>query len=143
MDFTTKDSGQRQEFATGAKRDTQSNKPRYALISPFAMKRLASLLARGAEKYDERNWEKGMPFSRFMESAMRHLNQYLMKEDPSEDHLAAVLFNIMAIMHFEEVGRTDLDDLPRWISERTEPSPRSNYDIPPPIQRQIFSPVYK
>jgi hypothetical protein len=32
--------------------------------------------------------------------------------DRDEDHLAAVLFNVMALTHFDELGRTDLDDLP-------------------------------
>jgi hypothetical protein len=112
--FETKDSGARQEFDTGAKRDTQEGKPRYSLISPFALKRLAMLMVRGAEKYDEWNWEKGMPYSRFYESAERHLKQWYMQEEMQEDHLAAVLFNIMAIMHFQETGRTDLDDMKVW-----------------------------
>lgn len=113
--FYTKDSGARQEFDTGAKRDTQDGKPRYSLISPFAMKRLAMLMVRGAIKYDEWNWEKGMPFSRLYDSAERHLKQFYLGEEPDEDHLAAVLFNIMAIIHFEEVGRgKELNDLKVW-----------------------------
>lgn len=112
--FCTKDSGARQEFDTGAKRDTQDGKPRYSLISPFAMKRLAMLMVRGAEKYDEWNWERGMPYSRFYDSAERHLKQWYMKEEMQEDHLAAVLFNIMCIMHFQETGRDDLDDIKIW-----------------------------
>ena len=34
--------------------------------------------------------------------------------DETEDHLAAVLFNAAAIMHFQDTGRTDLDDRPKW-----------------------------
>ena len=113
MDFQTKDSGARQNFETGAKRDTQEGKPRFDLISPFMMTRLASLMERGAVKYGEWNWEKGMPFSRFFGSAFRHLMQYW-KGDRDEDHLAAVIFNLMAIIHFEEVGREDLNDLKKW-----------------------------
>ena len=109
-DFITKDSGKRQEFETGAKRDIQDDKPRPDLISPHALLRIGGLLARGADKYGERNWEKGMPYSRFLASAFRHLLQYA-KGDRDEDHLAAVCFNIMAIIHFEELGRTDLDDI--------------------------------
>jgi hypothetical protein len=111
--FETKDSGEREKFDTGAVRDTEEGKPRYDLISPFALTRLAHLLARGAEKYCERNWEKGMYVSRLYSSGLRHFIQYFMG-DRSEDHLAAVLFNVMAIIHFEELEREDLFDLPQW-----------------------------
>lgn len=52
-------------------------------------------------KYGERNREKGQPIERLYESANRHLMQYAMGEK-DEDHLAAVMFNIQAILHFEE-----------------------------------------
>lgn len=113
--FITKDSGERRLFDTGAVRDVTSGKPDYSLISPFAMKRLAMLMVRGAEKYGKFNWTKGMKFSVFWESFCRHSNQFYMQESPEEDHLAAILFNIMAIMHFQEVGRSEeLNDLPNW-----------------------------
>ena len=109
-DFTIRDSGERREFETGAVRDVQVSKPRPDLISPYALWRIGVHLAKGAEKYGPRNWEKGMPFSVFVASLCRHLVQYMMK-DRVEDHLAAICFNVMAIMHFEETGRKELDDL--------------------------------
>ena len=113
MGFVTKDSGQREQYDSGAVRDTRAGKARYDLVSPWALRRIALLYERGAAKYDDRNWEAGMPFCRFLDSAMRHLQQYLMG-DTTEDHLAAVAWNVMAIIHFEETGRTDLDDRPQW-----------------------------
>ena len=114
--FTTKDSGEHQEFETGMKRDTQSGKPRYDLIPTLALKRVAELYARGAEKYDENNWMKGQPFSRALASLERHLHQFK-QGDTDEDHLAAVVFNTLALMHYQETGRTELDDLPRFNYE--------------------------
>lgn len=113
MNYETKDSGKRQEFQTGAVRDTEENKARYDLISPLALTRLANLMARGAVKYNEWNWSKGMPTSRLFSSGLRHLIQYSLG-NRDEDHLAAVMFNVMAIIHFEEMGRTDLDDMQKW-----------------------------
>ncbi len=117
--FTVKDSGSREQFSSGAVRDTEEGKPRYDLISPWALTRLANHMARGAKKYGDRNWEKGMPRARLFSSALRHLMQAIMAAnepgDPwgvvrafnntedAEDHLSAVLFNVMAIIHFEEV----------------------------------------
>jgi hypothetical protein len=34
--------------------------------------------------------------------------------DREEDHLAAVLFNVMALVHFDELERSDLDDMPYY-----------------------------
>lgn len=111
--YATKDSGERKVFDTGAQRDIESGKPRYDLIPTFALKRLAELYARGAEKYREWNWTEGIPYSRMLSSAERHLQQWK-QGDRDEDHLAAVAWNILGLIHYEEVGRDDLDDLPRF-----------------------------
>lgn len=94
--FVTKDSGKRQEFSTGMKRDTSENKPRYDLIPRFMLKRWADLMQRGAVKYEERNWEKAKTkeeLARYRESAYRHFMAWLDGEE-DEDHAAAILFNV-------------------------------------------------
>jgi hypothetical protein len=101
MKYKTKDSGEREEFKTGSKRDSRVGKGRYDLISTVGMKRLARLYERGAIKYDDNNWQKGQPVSRFMDSLIRHAFNYLEGED-TEDHLAAVAWNAFAAMHMEE-----------------------------------------
>lgn len=123
-DYNLKDSGERQEFSTGARRDIQKGKGYYYLISPFMLERLAKWLEKGAQKYGERNWELGMPFSRFVDSAFRHLVKFMLGME-DEDHLAAIIFNIMAIIHFQELLKNDLDDLPHYkgtlhVSENKE-----------------------
>jgi len=110
-EFFTKDSGKREKFGSGAVRDTHEDKSRFDLIPPLALKRVADLYTRGAIKYDERNWEKGIPISRCYASLMRHVFQYGMG-DIEEDHLAAVAWNALAIMHFEETMRFELWDMP-------------------------------
>lgn len=101
--FITKDSGKRQEYSTGMKRDLQENKPRFDLIMPLAvpyneqlLTRWALLMDRGASKYDARNWEKAKTteeLDRFKASAIRHFIQWMNNEE-DEDHAVAVLFNI-------------------------------------------------
>ena len=97
------DSGRRQSFGKGmAIRDTADDKPRPDLISPFAEERQGHWLRMGAAKYAERNWENGMPFSRCVASLKRHVMKYQQgKRD--EDHLAAIMFNAMALIHYEEM----------------------------------------
>ncbi len=50
-----KDSGERQEFDTGARRDTQDGKVLYGLIPPYPLKRLAQHYTNGAVKYGDIN----------------------------------------------------------------------------------------
>lgn len=109
MKFTTLDSGKRDDFATGARRDTQEGKPRYHLIPVGPTRRIADLFTRGAVKYGENNWQKGMPFSRVMDSLLRHVHAYR-AGDRTEDHLAAVAVNAMFLMEYE-VTHPELNDL--------------------------------
>lgn len=112
-DWQTKDSGSRQAFETGAVRDIQEGKPRFDLIPTFALERVAGLYGRGAEKYGDNNWQKGIPFSRCLASLERHLHQFKQGKT-DEDHLAAVVWNALAIMHYQEVGFDELNDMPDY-----------------------------
>lgn len=102
MGYELKDSGERQVFETGAHRDTDI-KSRPDLISAYALYRTGEWLLAGINKYGERNWELGIPISRFVASLERHLLKYKMGMQ-DEDHLAAIMFNVQAIMHFEELA---------------------------------------
>ena len=100
------DSGARMVYGDGAMREPTTGKGRFDLISPFALDRLAHWYEAGAKKYADRNWEKGMPFNRTLDSALRHLNRW-MRGDRSEDHLAAAAWNVFAMLHFEETGQAE------------------------------------
>ena len=126
LSYITKDSGAREDFSTGARRDVQSGKPRFELIPVEALERLATLYARGAEKYGEHNWQRGMPFSRVAASLLRHAYAWL-KGDREEDHLAAVAWNAFALMAYEawvSKGRLPpaLDDVTRPTHPETSAS---------------------
>ena len=92
--------GERLKFQGGAEREAATNKGRFDLVPPLPLVRLAKHYEAGARKYAERNWEKGLPLSRFIDSAFRHLVQFMMGER-SEDHLAAVLWNIAGYIQTE------------------------------------------
>jgi hypothetical protein len=111
------------DFATGAHRSSAAGKGRYDLIPTEAKRRVAIKYEQGGINHGDRNWEKGMPFSRLVDSAQRHLDQYL-SGDRSEDHLAAIVWNVNAIMHFEKYmpEMNDLPDYNRKLPELT-PSP--------------------
>ena len=101
-DFNSvKDSGKREEFNSGSKRDSRVGKGRFDLLPGRAMKRLAKHFENGAVKYGDNNWQKGQPISRYMDSAMRHIFCYLMGMD-DEDHLVAGAWNLMCACETEE-----------------------------------------
>ena len=103
MKYETKDSGKRQDYESGMRRDLQDGKPDFHLIMPKAvpyseqlLTRWAELMARGRDKYGSRNWELASSeeeLERFKSSAFRHFMQWINGED-DEDHAAAVLFNV-------------------------------------------------
>lgn len=105
----------KETFATGAQRDTRAGKGRYDLISTHAMKRLALRLEQGAAHYGDRNWEKGMPLMRCVDSLKRHLDQWI-EGSLSEDHLAGVLFNAMALADMDT--RIERGELPESLDDR-------------------------
>lgn len=92
---------------------------RYDIIPVEALKALAIHYERGIGKYSERNWEKGLPLSRHLNSAIRHLQNFL-DGDQVEDHLSACVWNAFCIQHNLEMIRrgilpASLNDLPNYM----------------------------
>lgn len=83
-------------------------------ISAFAktLKELAIHFQIGAEKYGERNCEKGLPLSSFRDSGLRHLTQYVNGETDEPHFISAIWNFVMAewtIMNHPE----RCDELPK------------------------------
>lgn len=120
--MTIKDSGQRREFTTGAVRDMQKGKGRYDLIPWEAIHELALQCEDGANKYGERNCEKGIPLHSLIDSGIRHLSCYLrgMKDEP---HLRAALWNIAFAIYMEQ-RHPELIDIPtRYVDSEYPTAP--------------------
>ena len=66
-----------------------------------AIIRLSKHYEQGAKKYTRLNYQKGIPVSAFMDSALRHIFKYLDGWD-DEDHLSAAAFNVLGAMQMEE-----------------------------------------
>ena len=83
------------------------DKPRFDLVPAAALEEVARVLTAGAEKYSDRNWEKGMRWGRPFASAMRHLWAWWRGEDNDPEtglsHMAhaacCVLFLLQYILH--------------------------------------------
>ena len=119
-----KDTGHRREFDSGAQRDRGEYKGRPVLMSPMVNRLLSKHFEEGALKYEERNWEKGMPLSVYFDSAQHHLND-LHEGLTDEDHAIAALWNIHCFIHTRiMIARgllpEDLDDMPDYTKETDE-----------------------
>ena len=97
-------------FNSGAVRDNSEGKGRCDLLPACAILRLAKHFENGAKKYQERNWELGIPISSYMDSAIRHLMKYLDGQN-DEDHFCAAAWNCLCAMWTEE-KYPELQDLP-------------------------------
>lgn len=76
-------------------------KLRYDLLHPHALKGLTQVLTAGANKYAERNWENGMPWSKsVLASAQRHLAKIVAGEDYDEETGLLHADHLQANAHF-------------------------------------------
>jgi hypothetical protein len=86
---------------TGAVRSSAEGRGRYDLVPQIVIDRFAKHLEKGAKKYTDNNWQKGMNIRRCLSSLLRHAFQLLIG-DETEDHLAAIIFNAGAVMFFRD-----------------------------------------
>jgi hypothetical protein len=100
------------KFKSGAIREDKSYKSRPDLISPYFQERLAFVLAKGATLYGDKNWEAGIPNESFLQSLERHLLAYKQSinkgystHNKQEDHLGQAAFNLMGLIHNEEISK--------------------------------------
>lgn len=139
------DSGKRQEFETGARRDSADGKSRPDLISPIALMAEGEVLRKGAapkeaggKGYGERNWEKGIPLSRFVASCFRHLVG-MMVGDTAEDHPSQLRFNAQGFLHTKKMIEhgalpKSLDDMPTYPRSLIEELLRAADTTPTPAK---------
>lgn len=111
---TIKDSGSRQQFDTGARRDEQVGKGRPDLLPFRAIDLLAKHFEAGAFKYGERNWEQGMPLSRYLTSFLRHAHQFAQGKRDEPHHMSA-LWNLACLI--DTKVRIDEGSLPQELDD--------------------------
>ena len=89
-------------------------KLRYDLVPVDALKEVVRVYSKGAEKYADRNWEKGMSWSRVVGPLMRHLEAFrqgeLIDAETGCYHTAMIAWNAMALCsyHMRGIGTNDL-----------------------------------
>jgi hypothetical protein len=103
-------------FSTGAWRNNKEGKGRYDLMPWTAIHELAKHCQDGAVAHGERNIDLGIPLHDLLDSALRHLSQY-MQGMTNENHLRSALWNIAWAVEFE-VTKPGLQDIPVRIGDK-------------------------
>jgi hypothetical protein len=96
---------------------------RFDLIPVKPIWLLAEVYGRGAQKYADRNWERGYVWSKSYQAAMRHINMWWAGEqnDPldGQHHLAAAMWHLAALIEFEDT-HPEHDNRPRKVKLESE-----------------------
>jgi len=102
-----------EEIIEGRKDD--SAKVRYELLPPELLDGVAQILTFGAAKYEDRNWEKGMKWSRVFGALMRHLWAWWANSGPDPETGKSHLWHAgccLAFLIAYEQRKTGQDDRP-------------------------------
>ncbi len=96
-------------------------KLRYDLLPHDGLEELVRVYTKGAAKYADRNWEKGMSFSRCLGSLMRHTWKFWSGEthDPETGchHMAMAAWNAIALCVYD-LRKVGTDDRPVFGIEK-------------------------
>ena len=91
---------------------------RFSLIPAEFLWELATHYGRGAQKYADRNWERGYKWSLSEDAYTRHFNQWKRGQDADEEtgthHLICAIWHLIALYIFQRrgLGTDDLRELP-------------------------------
>lgn len=95
----------------GIKHD--KDKARLHLIPIEALELMSETLEYGISKYNKRNYEKGIQYTRLADAALRHLYQWLQKADLDEEsglnHVGHALSNL-AMLAYMIKNKPEMDD---------------------------------
>lgn len=90
-----------------------NGKLRFDLMPVDSLMELAGVYTYGAAKYDDRNWERGIAWSRVFAAMMRHAWAFWSGEDNDPEsglpHMAHAAWCCMALIHYAHFNR-ELDD---------------------------------
>lgn len=94
---------------------------RYDLIPADALRQVAELYGKGAEKYQDHNWRKGYDWSLSFAALQRHAWQFWNGENYDREtgapHMASVAFHALALITFMQ-EQPEFDNRPSTLKER-------------------------
>ncbi len=109
-----KEEGENRKFSTGAEKQHSKGKGKPSLFPGDAYIEVCKHFEDGAEHYEARNWEKGIPLSDIIDSLERHIADEKMG-DTSERHDRAMAWN--AIVYLATKIRIQRGLLPKELAD--------------------------
>lgn len=86
----------------------------YSLIPPEPQGEVARVFQIGADKYEPRGWEKGLPWSDVVDRIHKHLGRWMRGEkydlEDGQHNLASVAWAALVLMEFEKT-HPECDDI--------------------------------
>ena len=111
------------EMESGGLKHDQG-KLRYDLIPPDALEEIAKIYTFGAEKYGDRNWEKGLRWGRVFGAVFRHFIAWAKGEDADEETglhpLAHAAWGCLTLLAYAKRNIGE-DDRPSTLAKRGGP----------------------
>ena len=96
-------------------RESGNLKLRYDLLPVKAIREVVKVLTFGANKYGDRNWEKGLAWSRPYAALHRHMSSFWEGEDLDSEsgipHIAHAICSLLFLMEYT-FTRLEFDDRP-------------------------------
>ncbi len=95
----------------------------------YGLRLVAAVWEHGAEKYAPMDWKEGQSYSSLIDCAMRHMLKVCelgpMARDTGEGgsgayHAAHVVWNMLCMLTFIELGREELNDVDEWRGVKAE-----------------------
>ena len=95
-------------------------KTRHDLVPAFATEQMARVFTEGAKKYAERNWERGMKWTKVLASMKRHINAFERGEDFDQEtgllHMAHAMTNAAFLIEYYRIYPQG-DDRPTYAEK--------------------------
>lgn len=95
---------------------------RFDLIPARPLWQVAEVYGKGADKYADRNWERGYEWSKSYGAMQRHVNLFWQGQDLDEEsglpHLAHAVFHCLAMLEWAAT-HTEFDDRPKPLRRLT------------------------
>lgn len=103
-------------------------KTRHDLVPTYAQEQYARVLTAGAQKYAERNWERGMRWSKMLASMKRHIEAFADGQDYDAEsgllHTAHIMCNAAFLTEYYKIFPQG-DDRPLWYTR----APKIGLDV--------------
>jgi len=93
-------------------------KPKYHVVPTYALEEVMKAFTYGADKYGAFNYSGGMEYSRYINAAIRHINDFLQGENIDESgntHLSHAVASLMMLMDNMAIRAGTDDRNPKYL----------------------------